>query len=87
MEALGVGFFEDGFGDVGQDEHDEGPFAGDVEGVLFSGDGGGDGFGDGVDVGEFFAAGHGGGHRGAGGTGLDGEHGDAFAVDAVAQSA
>ena len=68
------------------DEHNGSPLEGDVEDVLALFDGGDDGFGDGIDVGEFFAVGHGGGHGGAGGAGLDSEDVDAFAIDAVAQA-
>jgi hypothetical protein len=82
-----VEFFEDAVGDVADDEHDGLPLEWDVEVVLFCGDGFDDGLRDFVDVGEFFAALHACGHGGFGGAGLDGDDGDAFAVDTVAEAA
>ena len=71
---------------MADDEHNGGPLEGDVEGVFAGGYGFGDGLGGFVDVGELVRAGHGGGHGGFDGAGLDGEDGDAFAVDAVAEA-
>ena len=84
---LEIEFFEDALGDVADDEHDGLPLEGDVEDVLAFVDGADDGFGDRVDVGELFALGMPAVMAVRDGAGLDGEDGDAFAVDAVAEAA
>ena len=81
--TLEVELFENSIGNIADDEHDRLPLERHIEVVRALVDCFDDGRGHLIHVGEFLRPLHACGHRGLDGAGLDGEHRDAFAVDAV----
>ena len=71
---------------MADDKHDRLPDEGDIKHVPFAGDGVDNCGGDFVRGPQIFPTLHPGGHGGADRAGLDGEDGDAFAVDAISQA-
>lgn len=87
MSESEVEFFEDALRDIADDEHDRLPLEWHVEIVLLRGDGLHDGLRDLVHIGELLASLHACCHRSLGRAGLDGQDGNALAVDAISQAA